>query len=504
NGNEAEGFMLNVMRGPRDYTEDLDRRVLQLDFDDQQTRWVSGLDFAYTPTSALDMKLTLGFDYADQENVMNAPFGGWWVPLGERAARRYRVETRTIDFRTTYRAELGGVASSTSTGFEVFDEQFKDVFGLSTTFAGPHDPTLTSGAIRDVVENQFREVNAGFFVQEQLGFADRYFLTAGVRVDGNSAFGDDFGLQAYPKLSASYVISDEAFWPDFFEMTKLRAAYGESGKAPGFFDAEKVWSPVRAKEDEAGVTPENPGNPGLGPERSREIEAGIEASTLEGRVGVDFTYYYQRTSDALIPVTLDPTLGFQGSQLRNVGTLDNWGVEFALDTEPVRTRNISWSLGFILSTNKSEVKDLGGSPPIFRGRSIWVREGYPVASIFAEKVLNPNEIAEPILAEDPDPNFGNNVFLGPVFPETNYSVNTQLRLGDNLRISSRGEFKGGGNQWSAVSNFNTTRTVWPPCFDAQVAMEAGDLSQVTALERARCRDFRRGTHVYGTDFFRLR
>ena len=505
NGGEAEGFMLNVLRGSRDYTEDQDELVLELDFDDYQTHWISGIHFGYQPTTALEMRAAVGFDYVEQEHIADTPFGSWFVPRGERGLAGFRTETKTIDFRTTYRADVAGVGTNTSVGFAVFDNLVRHTHGLATTFAGPQEPTLTSGAVRQVVENRLREVNAGFFVQEVLGFADKLYLTAGLRVDGNSAFGNDFGLQTYPKLSASYIISDEDFWPDALEVAKLRVAFGESGKAPGFFDAERVWAPIQTKEGQPGVSPRNLGNAALGPERTRELEAGFEMSAWDGRVGLDFSYYSQRTLDALVPATLDPSLGFQGSQLLNIGTIDNKGIEVALDTEPVRTRDLSWQLSLGLSTNKSEVVDLGGAAPIQIGGRIWAREGYPLASYFDVQVTNPDEIAEPVYAMDPDPTFGRNVFIGPVFPELNWTISSALRIGDNLQISARGEFKGGQVMFSRTAEANTQRNTWPACYDIQQRMAAGDLSDVTALQRSRCKARPdRGTLTTRADFFRLR
>ena len=505
NGGEAEGFMVNVLRGSRDYTEDRDELVLELDFDDYQTHWISGIHFGYQPTTALEMRAAVGFDYVEQEHIADTPFGSWFVPRGERGLAGFRTETKTIDFRTTYRADVAGVGTNTSVGFAVFDNLVRHTHGLATTFAGPQEPTLTSGAVRQVVENRLREVNAGFFVQEVLGFADKLYLTAGLRVDGNSAFGNDFGLQTYPKLSASYIISDEDFWPDALEVAKLRVAFGESGKAPGFFDAERVWAPIQTKEGQPGVSPRNLGNAALGPERTRELEAGFEMSAWDGRVGLDFSYYSQRTLDALVPATLDPSLGFQGSQLLNIGTIDNKGIEVALDTEPVRTRDLSWQLSLGLSTNKSEVVDLGGAAPIQIGGRIWAREGYPLASYFDVQVTNPDEIAEPVYAMDPDPTFGRNVFIGPVFPELNWTISSALRIGDNLQISARGEFKGGQVMFSRTAEANTQRNTWPACYDIQQRMAAGDLSDVTALQRSRCKARPdRGTLTTRADFFRLR
>jgi outer membrane receptor protein involved in Fe transport len=136
-----------------------------------------------------------------------------------------------------------------------------------------------------------------------IGWRDVLFVTAGARVDGNSAFGTGFGLQTYPKLSASYVISDESFWPTrFIETLKLRGAIGEAGKAPGAFDATRTWNPIAAEGGLSAFTPGQLGNPNLGPERTRETEVGFDAGFWGGRLGAVVTYFNARTTDAIINV----------------------------------------------------------------------------------------------------------------------------------------------------------------------------------------------------------
>lgn len=500
NGNESEAFLGNVM-APNDYVNDVHERTLEFDFDDQQTHWTSGVTFNYAPAGGLQLNATLGYDYVNQRNTATTPFGNWFVPEGERLSQRYTTENRTIDLRSTYRATIGGVAANTSAGININDEIISEVQGHSTKFSGPHNPTLTSGAIRNVIENSLREINAGFYVQEQLGFGDRLFLTGGLRVDGNSSFGEDLGLEPYPKASMSYVISDEGFWPDFFEQTKIRAAYGESGKSPGYFDAQKVWEPVQAKEGQAGVTPSNRGNPELAPERSKEFEAGLEVSVADGRVGADFTVYDRTTTDALIPVPQDPTLGFGGQELRNVGEIANSGIELNVNTEPIQSDLIRWNLGFSLSTDNSEVVSLGESTddfPVGFLPMLRIREGYPLPSYFGHEVANPNEVAEPEYTDEE--------FLAPALPPTNFSVNTRVSLDQNLILRAMGEYRGGHMLYTWTRESAVRSESWPPCFDIQQQMQAGDLSGITAKERAMCNTSPRFWELSASDasFFRMR
>src|SRR5687767_14135429 len=105
------------------------------------------------------------------------------------------------------------------------------------------------------------------------------------------------------------------WWPEWSESFKLRAAIGEAGKAPGAFDAVRSWTPVAAREGKPAFTPASVGDPNLGPERTRELEFGFDASLFEGRITSEVNVFVQRTYDALVPVRPTPSLGFSATQL---------------------------------------------------------------------------------------------------------------------------------------------------------------------------------------------
>src|SRR5690606_37373013 len=264
---------------------------------------------------------SVGYDYNNSEIESNRPFASPRFPIGDTTVRDLRQTLFSIDYVGSFAyPSLCSLTSTFPWGGQLFVNDTRTLTMTAQEFADHWTATLESAARRsDSSDNRQRVVNAGFFLQEAVGWKDRLFVTAGLRVDGNSAFGKDFGLQAYPKLMASYVLSDNEFWPfEWWEALKLRAAIGESGRAPGAFDAVRTWDPIAGDDGQAGFTPGQLGNPTLGPERSREIEAGFEAGLLGGRVGVDFTYYHQRTFDALIPVRFPPSQGFLSTQLENV------------------------------------------------------------------------------------------------------------------------------------------------------------------------------------------
>jgi hypothetical protein len=336
------------------------------------------------------------------------------------------------------------------------------------------------------------------FVQNVFAFKDRYFLTVGLRADGNSAFGTNLGIEAYPKVSASYVISDEPFWISSLGSVKLRAAWGQSGRAPGAFDAVRTWSP-ESWGTQVSFLPNNVGNADLGPERSSELELGFDASLLNNRVSVDFTYYRQKTTDALFSIQQIPTDGGFSSQLQNVGALQNRGIEITTDVAVIEKSNFGWTLGGTISTNHSKVLEGAPDPGFSVGNRGSIIDGQPVPVMRRRCIMNPDEVADPVIEQLCN--------IGPNRPTLTLTVSNSLRLPRGMMLSARGEYQGGHYAYSLMDGESITRGIrWPACFNSYPAIDAGDISSLTARERAMCiatnanRDFA----IFPMDFFRFR
>src|SRR5262249_46468827 len=112
----------------------------------------------------------------------------------------------------------------------------------------PGATTTSAGAIRASTQNTAESINLGGYGEEVLSFAERLFITGGLRYDGNSAFGANFSGVFYPKIGASWLLSDESFFPKFSKLNsfRVRATYGSSGVQPGTSDALRYFSPVGA------------------------------------------------------------------------------------------------------------------------------------------------------------------------------------------------------------------------------------------------------------------
>jgi len=521
-GNSANGAVLNISRGSGSNFKGpgcadttvvcvLNQDLFTSDVSNTTNHFITGITLTFQPVDELTNRLSIGFDHNNADISYMTPFGHLRVPLGNLFQTLWTRQFLTADFASTYRRQVAtNWSTSSSLGGQVFESRIYSTDLQSDQFAGPGDPTLVSGSLRQITDvTQQRVINAGFFAQEVIGWRDIAFVTLGLRVDGNSAFGKSFGLQRYPKISASYVISDERFWPRrWVETLKLRGAVGDAGKAPGAFDAVRTWTPVAAENGKPAFATNQIGNPDLGPERTREVELGFDATGLDGRLSLQYTHFDQHTYKALIPVQQAPSLGFAGSQLINVGELLNSGHEVQLSAELLRHRNAEVTARLGLMQIHSEAGNLNGQTiTIFALGRTSVKQGLPVPSYYGLKVMNPDAFANPVIVDTQ--------FLGSAFPTRIWSPGLSVRAFKRYTLDVQGEWQIGGHNLNAIGYQNANLAAWQPCFAAQAAMRtaaAGDSSALgtfTALERARCtistkiaRDY--AFWVESADFFKLR
>lgn len=502
-GNNLSGLELQTFRQERNYFSNGDPREIAkiLEYDVQQwiERLTSGLTVTYSPLAGLTNRFTLGYDFSQQEGRNLRGFGYWEYPDGSLVNDMYQRRLLTFDYVSTLRFGLtGDISSSFSWGGQAVGDDVRHLTALGQNFPGAVEPTIRSASVYLADEERQKVWNAGFFFQNIFDLYNRYFITAGMRVDGNSAFGEGFGLQAYPKASASWVISDEAFWSPALGTLKLRAAYGRSGRAPGAFDAVRTWDPVGFAGDPA-FWPENRGNPDLGPEVTSEFETGFDGSWLEDRLRVGFSYYHQTTRDALMDVSGIPTQGFSESQLENVGKVENKGIELQIDGVLYESADWAVDLGMGIATNHSKVLDLGGAAEFdaLNGRII---EGEAAPVAWGQRVANPDEIGNFVYEDD-----GENVVIGPVMPTHFITPNVALRVPGSILLAARGEYRGGNVM--EINPISISRSVRSPlCFPYyEDPANSIDLKEGTpAIWRERCTPSGGNDYWFDADYFKLR
>lgn len=459
-------------------------------------RTTAGLTINHIPTSWLTQRLTLGGDFT---NIRDTQLWRATGSLGNTNpdGQKEIGHTRGLHMTLDYGADATWDASpeltlTTSAGAQFYRRVHDASFARGTTFPIDALETVSSGAVRTAGEESWENRSFGVYVQEQIGWRDRVFLTAALRGDDNSAFGENFTFVTYPKFSASWVLSEEPFLAGqrLLNTFRLRAAWGRAGQQPNVFDAVRTYQPVDGVEGQAAITPNNVGNPDLKPEVGDELELGFDASFLDGRVSAELTHFRQRTVDALVRVPTVPSLGFPGFQFRNIGETQNRGIELGLNAQVYRGEDASLDLGFTLASSKNKVVDLGGENAVVQNVSDgqYHVEGFPIAGIFAKRVVSADLVeqesgrntTENRMCEGgelvPGTNFSRGggapvpcddapqVYWGQPLPEWEGSVSANLTLFRNLTIYGLVDFIRGrtwinGDIRSAHHSFLNTRAM---------------------------------------------
>lgn len=405
-------------------------------------RNTTGFTMDYRMRENFAQNLTLGIDWFGDEFQKYFPYAyqGSGNKLGSKNNITRSVREVTFDYKGSLSNKLSSsLTSEFSYGAQgIFFTQNR-VTGSGTDFPAPGVRTVSAAATRTAAEDRVETTNAGLFVQETFGVADKIFIAAGVRVDGNSAFGNDFNYQWYPKASVAYSLGQEDFWPKGVIPTmKLRVAYGTSGQAPSQFAADRTFTPVSAQNGQPAVTPNNLGDPDLGPETSREIEVGFDAGLLGDRLGIEFTYFDQTTNDALIRKNEPPSSGFLNAQLTNIGQTKSSGVELSVNGNILSRARQELNARVNFATFKSEITDLGGVAPFFVNDARIVK-GYPVNSIWRIPLASWNPTTRRHTAAI------DRVFAGQIDPKWYGSISADYRFG-RFSINGMADYQGGNTK----------------------------------------------------------
>lgn len=318
------------------------------------------------PMEGLSLEYTLGVDNYSQVATFFIPPGTTAPGLGDGFARRAEREFLQFnnDFNIRYRTSLNpSIESTTMIGGTIQYEDFSTI-GLESREFSPFISVVTGGGnFAQPGESRGERVIYGAFAQQTLGISGRYFLTAAGRFDASSSFGVDNRWQFYPKFSASYILSEEDFWRGPLERAinslTLRASVGQSGglTAIGPFDRFTRFAPTSVNGRSALVPAAQLGAIDIRPERQTEVEAGFDASFLNNRASVQFTWYNQRTEDLLLTRSVAPSTGFD-SRLGNFGELTNRGIEIMVQAIPVLTQQTQWTSSLTFSQNRNEINGI--------------------------------------------------------------------------------------------------------------------------------------------------
>jgi TonB-linked SusC/RagA family outer membrane protein len=238
-----------------------------------------------------------------------------------------------------------------------------DYFLYNNLGAGSTSPAYRSNRSAFAFNSYFGRVN--------YGFKDKYLLTVTGRVDGNSRFGANNKYSLFPSAALAWRVSDEDFLKDnnVISNLKVRTSFGITGNSeiPSYSSLSLLSSNYSAVLNGAkvgGTGVNRLANPDLKWEKTAQYDAGVELGLFGNRISFEGDFYYRKTTDMLLDAPVPRTSGYATIR-KNVGSMENKGVELSLNTVNFQGRNFTWNTSFNISLNRNKVLTLATPSDIF-------------------------------------------------------------------------------------------------------------------------------------------
>jgi len=212
-----------------------------------------------------------------------------------------------------------------------------------------------------------KNVLLSYFGRLNYDFNSKYLITATLRADASSKLNPNDRWGYFPSLAVAWNIHKEDFMNDsFINELKLRAGYGEVGNVNGLGDYNFITRYTGSQStanyqfgDSFYQTfrPE-PINEDLRWEVGRTLNIGLDYGLFNRRITGSINAYIKETKDLIASAFIDPFTNFGNRIDKNIGDMENKGIEFAIDVIPVKTQDVEWSIGYNVAFNKNKVTKL--------------------------------------------------------------------------------------------------------------------------------------------------
>jgi len=337
-------------------------------------------DFRFRSSYGVDMYFVQDDSYTDARGQGNIYAGVGYAERTHQSMRRW-TNTNTISYMKTFN-EKHNVNVLVGQEAENFDYDY--VLAGASGFASYKLRQVSSGAepVRTLgSKSSYRLVS--FLGNASYDYDGKYFATASFRRDGSSKFSVNNRWASFWSIGGAWDIAKESFLSEnapIFNSLKLRASYGTSGNSDiGYYNSYGLYG-FSAYNGLPTSYPAQAENPDLTWESQALFNVGIDFEILERRLGGTIEYYNRTTDDLLLSVPLSYITGF-GSQLRNVGSVRNQGIEITINATPIQTETFTWKVDANWSMNKNKVLNLSGNEEYIDNGDVRarIRPGYDMS-----------------------------------------------------------------------------------------------------------------------------
>jgi len=234
---------------------------------------------------------------------------------------------------------------------------FPDLTSNGTVVSSPSFPF-------DKPENRI----ISFFGRLNYSFQNKYLLTGTIRRDGSSRFSKENRWGWFPSGAFAWRMKDEDFLKNSNTVSdlKLRLGYGITGQQDGI--GNYTYLPIyslanQQAEYQFGNTFDslyrpNGYNPNLKWEQTATYNAGLDFGFINNRISGSIDVYLKKTTDLLSVIDQPAGTNFSNKVLANIGNMENRGIEFTINTQPVRNKTITWDFGFNITYNVNKITKL--------------------------------------------------------------------------------------------------------------------------------------------------
>ncbi|WP_421919601.1 TonB-dependent receptor domain-containing protein [Marinifilum sp.] len=358
--------------------------------------------FVYSPNDNFNLKMLVGIDHFTQResDIISNEYLTATNSSNESSITNTKRDFLglTLEAIAGYNFEIGDFSFNNQLGLQGFRNDEEQVEYKGTNI--PNGAVSIENAANTSADQRIIELaNYGIFFNTNINYLDKYTFEFGLRGDKSEAFGDQIGMQYYPRLGLSYLISEEDFIAasNMISNWKIRANYGEAGNLPPAYAHERTINYSGYNGDIA-VGFGQPGNSSLKPEKIQSFEIGTELELFNSYLTLGIDYYTSKTVDALMYAPQIPSTGSSSFAIQNIGEISNNGFEFSLKGDIIRSRKLTLSAFATLNTLENEVKELNGLPPFaingFSERTIQivVMEGESVGVLRGNKAIWENNV----------------------------------------------------------------------------------------------------------------
>lgn len=323
----------------------------------------------------LKVRTTLGADFKEWRNdyfrPSTVPKNGVEAPLPstdrKATAEAYEIfnwlNENTISYSGTFgRHELDAVA-----GFTLQKNKYTQNKSEGSDFPDDIIQTINNAKVKTGSSDINEWSMVSYLARVNYRFNNRYYLTASIRSDGSSRFGKNNRYGYFPSGSVAWRISQEDFMKEikWIDDLKIRASFGLTGNnnignynAIGTMSTQNYVFGAGTGNVVTGAAQKSISNADLTWEKTKQFDAGIELNVLKNRLSFVVDVYKRITTDLLLNVDIPTITGFKNAW-RNIGEMNNKGLEFGINSVNVMNKDFTWSTNFNISTNTNKVVKLG-------------------------------------------------------------------------------------------------------------------------------------------------